>query len=74
MVKMALVGWVNPAKIFRETSRTGRHHSHLTIFKRALDLHAGPNSRLFTSLTAPRFIIKKLRAPRQLNFHILRLF
>ena len=26
MVKMALVGWVNPAKIFRETSRTGRHH------------------------------------------------
>jgi hypothetical protein len=26
MVKMALVGWVNPAKFFRETSHTGRHH------------------------------------------------
>ncbi len=24
---MALMGWVNPVKIFRETSRTKRHHS-----------------------------------------------
>jgi hypothetical protein len=34
MVKMALVRWVNPAKFFRETSRTGRHHSNGDFWER----------------------------------------